>query len=98
MNEAMPTRQCEPWCSGAEVAFGAEESGEWDEADLPNLMEHMMVFSVARLGDTGRRSPHRICAFGRGRQLTTMSHAGIHSCGNEATRQDNLASHDRYLP
>jgi hypothetical protein len=67
MNEAMPSRQCEPWHSDAEVAFGAEESGELDEPDLLNLMEHMMVFSVARLGDTRRRSPHRICALRRGR-------------------------------
>jgi proline-specific peptidase len=54
MNEAMLSRQGEPWYADARAAVDVEESGEFDEADLPNLIEAMMPFYVGRLGDTER--------------------------------------------
>jgi pimeloyl-ACP methyl ester carboxylesterase len=54
MNEAMISRQGEPWYDDAKAAFEAEESGQFEEADLPNLIERELPFYFARLGDTER--------------------------------------------
>lgn len=54
MEAGMLRRKDEPWYADARAASDIEQSGDFDEAQLPELVRRMMPFYVARLGETER--------------------------------------------
>lgn len=54
MEAGMLRRKDEPWYPDARAASDLEQTGDFDEAQLPGLMQRMMPFYVAQLGETER--------------------------------------------